>query len=185
MIVLILLLAAGAFGFADQIKAMAQRIAAANPPAVSTRHLAAAALVAAAAVMFAWPATEDDHGPAPPPAPASLSLKGKFVGPSAAMDAAITAGLTAELADELEWDGTQSEPAIATGAAVEMLRTRARELRCAGETLGAKHPLAREAIGAYLDAKAGQAGGKLTPASRAAWVEAFREISQAAAEAIR
>ena len=82
-------------------------------------------------------------------------------------------------------DTIQANRSKATGAAVEMLRTRARELRCAGETLGAKHPLAREAIGAYLDAKAGQAGGKLTPASRAAWVEAFREISQAAAEAIR
>jgi hypothetical protein len=185
MIVLLLLLAAGAFGFADQIKALAQRVAAANPPAVSTRHLAAAALVAAAAVMFAWPATEDDHEPAPPPVPASLSLVGKFVGPSAAMDAAITAGLTAELADELEWDGTQQDPVVKTGQAVEMLRTRARELRCAGEALGTKHPLAREAIGAFLDAKAGQAGGNLTPASRAAWVEAFREISKAAAEAVR
>jgi hypothetical protein len=180
MIVLLLILAAGAFAFADQIKALAQKVALANPPAVSTRHLAAAALVAAAAVAFAWPGAEES--PPPQPVPSVLSLAGKF---TSAADAAITAGLTAELADELEWDGQQPDPAIKTGQQIELLRTRARELRCAGEHLGERNPAAREAIGAFLDAKAGKAGGNLTAASRSAWVEAFRQISKAAAEAVQ
>lgn len=182
MIVLLLLLAAGAFGFADQIKAAAKRIAVAKPPAVSTRHLAVAALVAAAAVAWAWPGGEDAPPPPPVPVPAALSLFGKFTN---AADAAITSALTRELADELEWDGSQPDPVIKTGQQVELLRTRARELRCAGEHLGNRNPAAREAIGAFLDAKAGKAGGALTPASRAAWVEAFRQISKAAAEAVQ
>lgn len=185
MIVAALLLLAAAFGFADQIKAMATRIAGANPPAVTTRHLAVAALVAAAAVAFAWPVSEESPVPPPVPVPAGLSLVGKFVGPTAAEDAAITAGLTGEVAAELEWDGQQAEPFFKTGQQVEALRTRARELRCAGEHIGTRQPAAREAIGAYLDATAGKAGGNLTPASRAAWVEAFRAISKAAAEAVR
>jgi hypothetical protein len=182
MIVLLLILAAGAFAFADQIKALAQQVALANPPAVSTRHLAAAALVAAAAVAFAWPGAEESPPPPPQPVPSALSLAGKF---TSAADAAITAGLTAELADELEWDGQQPDPAIKTGQQVELLRTRARELRCAGEHLGERNPAAREAIGAFLDANAGKAGGNLTAASRSAWVEAFRQISKAAAEAVQ
>jgi hypothetical protein len=181
VIVLLLVIAAAAFAFADQIKSLAEKVAASNPPAVSTRHLAAAALVAAAAVAFAWPGP-DESPPPPPPVPAALSLVGKF---TSASDAAITAALTAELADELEWDGGQPDPAIKTGQQVELLRTRARELRCAGEHLGERNPAAREAIGAFLDAKAGKAGGALTPASRASWVEAFRQIAKASAEAVK
>jgi gluconate kinase len=57
-------------------------------------------------------------------------------------------------------------------------------LLCRGESLGAKHPLARDAIEAYLNATAGTSGGPLTPEQRAAWVKAYREVA-AAAEAAR
>jgi hypothetical protein len=90
-----------------------------------------------------------------------------------------------ELAAEIEWDGSQAEPLIRTGVAVDDLRQRARELRCRGVSLGEKHPRAREAIKQHLDATAGTSGGPLTPAQRSAWVAAYRDIARAAADASR
>jgi hypothetical protein len=59
------------------------------------------------------------------------------------------------------------------------------DMKRRGESLGARHPLVRDAIQSYLDAAAGTAGGPLTPAQRAAWVAAYREISKAAANVAR
>lgn len=155
-------------------------------PRFDRRHVAGAALVAAAAL--AWSSSRQAApGPTPAPTPvpdAGIVLRGKFVGPTAAADAATAAGLFAEIADELEWDGA-TEQRYKTGVAFDDLRQRAREMRCRGVALGDVHPRARDAIKAYLDAAAGDAGGPLTPEQRSAWVAAYREIARAAADVAR
>jgi hypothetical protein len=148
-------------------------------PQLDSRHLAAAALVAAAAWSYvaSSPATP---APAPAPDPAAFTLRGKFVGPDAARDAALVAALCTELANEIEWDASQPEPLIRTGVAFDELRVRSRVLLCRGESLGAKHPLARQAIEDYLNTVAGTAGGPLTPDAKAKWISAYREVARAA-----
>ena len=146
-------------------------------------HIAAAALVAAAALTYANRPSEGT--PTPPPVPETLDLRGRFVGMDAARDAATVAAMCSELADEIEWDAGQPEPFIKTGVAFDELRIRTRLLRCQGVSLGTKHPLARDAIEAYLNAKAGMSGGPLTPESRARWVAAYRDVANAAEAAAR
>jgi len=180
------LVALAAYAIAGPQILDALRQAAGKMPAIERRHVAGAALLAAAAV--AWGAS---IGPAPAPTPAppspdaALVLRGTFVGPDAAADAATVAALMDELAAEIEWDGMQPEPLIRTGVAVDELRQRARELRCRGVSLGEKHPRAREAIRAYLDQAAGTSGGPLSGKERSAWVAAYREVARAAADAAR
>ena len=123
--------------------------------------------------------------PAPAPEPVTLDLRGTFVGPDAAADAATTAALCSELADEVEWDARQPEPLIKSGVAFDELRTRTRLLLVRGESLGEKHPRARAAIEAYLNANAGTSGGPLTPEGKAKWVAAYREVAKAAEAAAR
>jgi hypothetical protein len=114
-----------------------------------------------------------------------LDLRGRFVGPDAATDAALTAALLEELASQIEWDGQQTEPRMKTGAAFDDLRRAARELRCRGVSLGARQPAVRDKIKRYLDAEAGTEGGPVDAAARAKWVKAYRAVSAAAAEATR
>ena len=127
--------------------------------------------------------------PAPvPPSPApvvGLDLRGRFVGPDAAADAATTAALLEELAGQIEYDGQQAEPRLRTGAAFDDLRRAARELRCRGVSLGARQPAVRDEIKRFLDAEAGTEGGPVDAAARAKWVRAYRAVSAAAAEATR
>jgi hypothetical protein len=124
--------------------------------------------------------------PAPGPAPVvGLDLRGRFVGPDAATDAALTAALLEELASQIEWDGQQAEPRLKTGAAFDDLRRAARELRCRGVSLGARQPAVRDEIKRFLDAEAGTEGGPVDAAARAKWVRAYRAVSAAAAEATR
>ena len=151
---------------------------------VERRHLIAAALVVAALVAYSSSRQETSPSPAPP-APEAFSLRGKFVGPDAAADAATTAALCEELAAEIEWDGMQPEPLLRTGVSFDELRRRARLLLCRGVSLGEKHPRARDAIKAYLDEHAGTSGGPVSPAQRSAWVAAFRDLARAAADASR
>ena len=178
-----LLIAAAAYAFAgDKLN---KYVADVSLPTLERRHVVGAALLAAAA--FAW-GSSAPPAPAPTPAPGpapGFSLRGTFVGPDAAADAATVSALMEELSSALEWDGSQAEPLIRTGVAVDDLRQRARELRCRGVSLGEKHPRAREAIKAHLDATAGTSGGPLTPAQRSAWVAAYRDIARAAADASR
>lgn len=178
-----ILIAAAAYAFAgDKLNQYAANV---SLPPLERRHVVGAALLAAAA--FVW-GSSAPPAPAPQPAPGpapAFSLRGTFVGPDAAADAATVSALMDELAAEVEWDGSQSEPLIRTGVAVDELRQRARELRCRGVSLGEKHPRAREAIKVHLDATAGTSGGPLTPAQRAAWVAAYRDIARAAADASR
>ena len=88
--------------------------------------------------------------------------------------------MTGELADELEWDGTQAEPFFRSGVAIDDLRQRTRELRCRGESIGSRQPAARDAIAGHLERAVGVSGGPITPEQRAAWVRALTEISEAA-----
>ena len=178
-----LLIAAAAYAFAGD--KFTKYVGDVSLPTIERRHVVGAALLAAAA--FAW-GSSAPPAPAPQPAPGpapGFSLRGTFVGPDAAADAATVSALMEELSSALEWDGSQAEPLIRTGVAVDDLRQRARELRCRGVSLGEKHPRAREAIKAHLDATAGTSGGPLTPAQRSAWVAAYRDIARAAADASR
>ena len=140
-----------------------------------------------AGAMVAFSIRENGTPPAPPaPAPVvGLDLRGRFVGPDAAADAATTSALLEELADAIAWDGTQAEPRLRTGAAFDDLRRAARELRTRGVSLGARQPAVRDAIKGFLDAQVGTDGGPVDAAKRAAWVSAFRAVAQAAAEASR
>ena len=149
---------------------------------ISVKHIAAAVLLMAAIVLMPWGSgeAEPDAVPSGP-----LVLVGQFVGPSASNDAATVAGLTQELADEIEWDGTLSQPLFSTGVAVDDLRRRARELRCRGQSIGERQPAARDLIAAYLESKVGTSGGPLTPEQRSAWVSTLRDIGKAADDASR
>jgi hypothetical protein len=151
--------------------------------------------ILAAGAMIAFSIRENGTPPAPAPGPApvvGLDLRGRFVGPDAAADAATTAALLEELADKIQWDGLPQdqegrpkEPRLRTGAAFDDLRRAARELRCEGVSLGARQPAVRDEIKRFLDAEAGTEGGPVDAASRAKWVKAYRAVSAAAAEATR
>jgi len=144
--------------------------------------------ILAAGAMIAFSIRENGTPPAPAPGPApvvGLDLRGRFVGPDAAADAATTAALLEELAGQIEWDGSQTEPRLKTGAAFDDLRRAARELRTRGVSLGARQPAVRDEIKRFLDAEAGTEGGPVDAAARAKWVRAYRAVSQAAAEATR
>lgn len=147
----------------------------------TTRYALAAALVAVALY------SASSRPPAPPPAPdaPALELRGTFVGPSAAADAAGFSALCLELAACIEYDGKLERPHLTTGVAFDDLRTRARDLRLRGESLGDRHPRARDAVAKYLDATVGTSGGPVTAEARAAWVAAYRTIAEAAAHASR
>ena len=143
--------------------------------------------ILAAGAMIAFSIRESGTpAPAPGPVPVvGLDLRGRFVGPDAAADAATTAALLDELAGQIEWDGSQAEPRLRTGAAFDDLRRAARELRTRGVSLGARQPAVRDAIKTFLDSEAGTEGGPVDAAARAKWVRAYRAVSQAAAEATR
>jgi hypothetical protein len=124
--------------------------------------------------------------PTPTPAPVvGLDLRGKFVGPEAASDAATTAALLGEIADKIEVDGTEKEPRLHTGAAFDDLRRAAREIRTNGVSLGARQPAVRDAVKAFLDSEAGTDGGPVDAAKRAVWVKAYRAVSKAAEAATK
>jgi len=150
---------------------------------VSIRHVIATVMLFAGVVMGL---ANRDASPTPVPVNGDISLAGKFAGPTAANDAAITAGMFNELADELEYDGMRAGgPHLTTGVAFDDLRTRAFELRCRGQKIGDRQPRARDAIKAYMTAKVGVSGGPVGPEQRAEWVKALREIGRAAADASR
>lgn len=184
----LLLIAVAVWMFAGpQIVAAVREYAArVRLPHLERRHVAAAALLAAAALY--WSGNKPPPAPAPTPAPPparALDLRGAWVGPTAAEDAATVAAMLHEVADELEHDGMAAEPTLKSGVAMDDLRQRAFALRCRGVQIGPRQPRARDAIKAHLDAVAGTAGGPLTPQQRAAWIGAYREVAQAAEASIR
>jgi hypothetical protein len=160
------------------------------PPAApsSGPHPLTLLAILAAGAMIAFSIRESGTPPAPAPGPApvvGLDLRGRFVGVDAAADAATTAALLEELAGQIEWDGSQAEPRLRTGAAFDDLRRSARELRTRGVSLGARQPAVRDAIKTFLDSEAGTEGGPVDAAARAKWVRAYRAVSAAASEATR
>jgi hypothetical protein len=158
----------------------------ATPQAGGPHPLTLLAILAAGAMVAFSIRENGTPAPAPGPAPVvGLDLRGRFVGPDAAADAATTAALLEELAGQIEWDGQQAEPRLRTGAAFDDLRRSARELRTRGASLGARQPAVRDAIKTFLDQEAGTEGGPVDAAARAKWVRAYRAVSQAAAEATR
>ena len=131
--------------------------------------------------------------PQPDPAPVSgLDLRGKFVGPHAAEDAAITAAITGQVADgladdgkvDINGDGKIDPPRLTTGRQVWELRNAMRAYRTGGVLLGDRQPMVRDAIKAYLDQECGKAPGPLTDEDKATYQKAFRTIKAAALAAI-
>lgn len=134
---------------------------------------------------WSLPGRKPEPTPAPP-APGEFSLRGKFIGPTAASDAMMFSSLCDEIANCLEVDGMREQgPRLTTGVAFDELRIAAREGRMRGESLGARQPHARDAIHAYLDQAVGTAGGPVSPEQRARWISAYREIARAAADVTR
>lgn len=149
------------------------------------RKKAAAAVLLVAAAVYAYRPESDQPSPPVPAPPDAFTLRGKFSGPTAADDASMLSALLAELADCIERDGTLTEPRLRTGVAFDDLRIAAREARMRGESLGARQPQVKDAIHKFLDDAVGPSGGPVTPERRAAWVTAYRDLSEAAAEAVR
>jgi hypothetical protein len=154
--------------------------ATAKVPTIDGQYVAAVALLVAAVIAFA----PSRQAPAPSPAPAppdAFTLRGKFIGPTAAEDASIMAALCGELAECIDYDGKHDQR-LKTGVAFDELRIAAREMRCKGESIGARQPQVRDAVHRFLDDAVGSSGGPVTPESRAAWVSALRDLSRAAAD---
>jgi hypothetical protein len=138
--------------------------------------------------ILAYALSQGQDPPAPEPAPqpsSSVNLRGMFVGETAGQDAATLSALCQEIADEIEWDGKQSEPYLTTGVAFDVLRTRAREARMRGVSIGDRQPRVRDAISEYLDDKVGGSGGPVSEESRRNWVAAYSEIARACKDAIK
>jgi len=136
--------------------------------------------VLAAAVEF-WPRSA-------PPAPAPsgvLDLRGKFIGPTAADDAAAFAGLCHGIRQALQADGTKSAARITTGVHLEDLRIAAAEGRFLPRSFSADQPHVAAAAGQFLNRTVGDSGGPLTPEIKAKWAEAFLALAAAAEEAVR
>lgn len=128
------------------------------------------------------------YNPEPTPAPfpsSEISLRGAFVGATAANDCLAFGHLCGALASMIEWDGMQDPPRLQTGASFDDLRRLAREFRLEGESIGNRQPKAADEIADYLTNKIGTDGGPVGPAQRAEWVSAFREIERACADAIQ
>lgn len=152
----------------------------AKMPTVDGKHLAAFALLVAAAIAFMPTKAEPTPTPIPVP-PNAFTLRGKFIGPSAASDAATMSALCDQLAECIEYDGSHDQR-LKTGVAFDDLRVAAREMRCRGESIGARQPQVRDAVHKFLDDAVGSSGGPVTPESRAAWVAALRDLARAAAD---
>jgi hypothetical protein len=164
----------------EKVKAF---VATAKMPTIDGKHVAAIALVVAAAIAFMPQKPAPTPQPVPVP-PDAFSLRGKFIGPTAAEDAATMSALCGELAECIEYDGKHDQR-LKTGIAFDDLRIAAREMRCKGESIGARQPQVRDAVHKFLDDSVGSSGGPVTPESRAAWVSALRDLSRAAADVTR
>ena len=132
-------------------------------------------------------------GPAPEPTPASgLDLRGKFVGPHAAEDAAITAEITGQLVDLLKYDpvadinkdGKPDGARLDTGTKIAEARAIIRAYRTSGVSIGDRQPLARDAIAEYLDKAVGNDGGPVDDAARQRWIDGLLEVQKQANRAI-
>jgi hypothetical protein len=146
----------------------------------TSRHYLAAALAAVAVVMLAAPS---EKAPPSPDVPTKLVLSGKFVGPTAAEDAASIAALCDELARAIEADGEKEQPRLKNGVQLDELRVIAREARTRGVSIGQRQPNVRDEIRHFLDEVVGVSGGPINHEQRAKWVDAMFEVSKAASNA--
>jgi hypothetical protein len=146
------------------------------------KYIAVAAL-AGCAVLAAFV----EYGPrnSTPTPRGELSLRGKWIGPHAADDAAAFSGLCRGIADALEADGSRQQPRITSGVQVEDVRVAAAEGRFLPRRLTQEQPHAVAAAGKFLDEVAGTSGGPLDAAARAKWVQAYRQLATAAEESVR
>jgi hypothetical protein len=146
------------------------------------KYIAVAALAGAAVI-----AACVEYGPRnSTPAPGGeFSLRGKWIGPNAAEDAAAFAGLCRGIADALEADGSRQQSRITSGVQVEDVRVAAAEGRFLPRRLTQEQPHAVAAAGKFLDEVAGTSGGPLDAAARAKWVQAYRQLATAAEESVR
>jgi hypothetical protein len=144
----------------------------------------AAALLAGAAIAAYVEFAPRTSTPAPVPA-GQFSLRGKWIGPDAAEDAAAFAGLCHGIADALEVDGGRQTPRITTGVQIEDVKVAAAEGRFLPRRLTQEQPHATAAAGKYLDEVAGTSGGPLDAAARGRWIDAYRALAAAAEESIR
>ena len=145
-----------------------------------SRYLIAAILVVVSAVIYATNSRAPQ--PEPQPVPVGLDLRGKFIGPTAADDAATLAALCDELAEVIAWDAGRR---LKTGVALDDLRIAAREGRMRGVSIGDRQPHVRDAIHAYLDQQLGASGGPVDDAQRAKWVAAYKDLARACRDATR
>lgn len=148
-----------------------------------TRLIIAAAFVVIAAGL--WLASGDKTPPSPAPTPTGFSLRGLFVGPTAADDAATLCALCDEIASVIEWDGSQPGPRLKTGIQMDDLRVAAREGRMRGVSLGDRQPHVRKAIHDYLDEQIGVGGGPVDTSQRAKWVTTYRAVARACNDATK
>lgn len=146
------------------------------------RQVLAAAIAVVGSI---WLIMSQPAAPTPAPLPpGEFSLRGKFIGPTAADDC-YTFGLLCEsLAEIVEFDGMTDPPRLTTAAAIDDLRRTAREFRMGGVSIGSRQPAAAQAIGDYLTERLGVDGGPVTAAKRSEWVTAFRAIARACDDAI-
>lgn len=142
----------------------------------------AAAMLAIAAVAAAM---EFAPRPAAPAPDGANTLRGKWIGPQAAEDAAAFAGLCRGTADALENDGTKQQPRITTGVQMEDIRIAAAEGRFLPRRLTQEQPHAVAVAGRYLDEHAGTSGGPLDGESRGRWVKALRELAKLAEDSVQ
>ena len=144
----------------------------------------AVAVLAGGAVLAAcveyWPR------PTPSPTPAAgLNLRGKFIGPAAADDAAAFAGQCRGVAEALDKDGAAAAPRITTAAQLEDVRISTSEGMFLPNSFTRDQPHVSAAAGRFLDQAVGTSGGPIDAAARGKWSAALRELAQAAEEAVR
>lgn len=185
MFTALLVAAAAALLYADKSKQLVASVRAKMAKVEPHQWLAIGLLALACVVWYTENAVPPAPEPQPEPVPVALDLRGKFVGETAFQDAAAVCAICDEIARELEWDGTQAEPFFKTGVAFDELRIRTRKMLMKGESLGDRHPLARQEIEQYLNDNAGTSGGPLTPEARARWVAAYRDVARAAEAAVK
>lgn len=145
-------------------------------------------VLVAALVVGALLAAVLEFAPRPAPAPApegGFTLKGKWIGPAAADDAAAFAGLCRGLAEALRADGTRATPRITAGVQLEDVRIAAAEGRFLPRQLTREQPHAVAAAGKFLDERAGTSGGPLDADARDRWVKALDELAAHAEESVR
>jgi len=127
MISMILIALACAVFFGVDAKTLKEMLAKVRGSA-DIRKLIASGLVVLALIVMWWP-SPSGYEPTPEPESGPFSLRGVFLGETASDDASIVGALCEELADEIEYDGTQSQPYLKTGVSVDELRKAARTLR--------------------------------------------------------